>query len=84
MGRIIGGLVIAAIGILITLKAEWIYQNFGGVAWAESKMGTAGGSRTFYKLLGLGITMIGFLIMTNLFGGFLEATVGRLLIPQQR
>jgi len=68
------------IGILIVIKTEWIVQNFGTNAWAEAKFGFSGGSRIFYKLIGLGIIFIGFIIMTGMWEGFLMGTVGKIFV----
>lgn len=68
----------ALLGLGMILKTEWIIENFGGSSWAEAKMGTSGGSRLFYKLIGLALIFVGFLLITNLFQGFLLATIGRL------
>ncbi len=75
------GLVVALIGVLLVIKSEWFFENFGSISWAEEHLGTSGGSRLMYKLIGLAFIFIGFLVITNLFGGFLEGTVGRFLIP---
>ncbi|MBI5134955.1 hypothetical protein HZA86_01835 [Candidatus Uhrbacteria bacterium] len=69
--RIIVGVIIAAIGILLTLKSEWLYQNMGGIEVAERWLGSSGGSRLFYKLTGICITFIGFLMVTNLLGNII-------------
>ncbi len=74
------GLAIAGIGVLLVLKSEWFFENFGSIPWAEEHMGTSGGSRLFYKLIGLAFIFIGFLVLTNLYEGFLVGTVGRVLI----
>ena len=78
------GLVMTAAGFLITWKSELILQNFGTSDWAESKFGPSGGSRTLYKLLGIGIALLGVLTMTGLIKGFLLATVGWLFLPPGR
>lgn len=65
-GRIILGLLVAAAGAAITIYAEWIYRNFGGIPSAEKYLGTEGGSRLAYKLIGILVTVVGFMIMTNL------------------
>lgn len=83
MGKIIGGLIITAIGALITVKTEWLYQNFGSNDWAEAKLGSSGGSRLLYRLIGIGICFIGILMATNLIGGFLDATVIKFLVPSR-
>ncbi len=74
------GLGVAGIGVLLVLKAEWFYENFGSIAWAEEHLGTNGGSRLMYKLVGLVFIFVGFLILTNLMEVFLLATIGRLFI----
>lgn len=69
--RIILGLLIAALGGLITIKAEWMYDNFGPIPSAEKYLGLDGGSRLAYKLIGILASVIGFMIMTNLMQGVL-------------
>lgn len=78
IGRIIVGLIIAAVGAVITIKAEWIYQNFGSIPSADKYLGTEGGSRLAYKLIGIFISIIGFLIMTNMLGAIIMGTFGRI------
>ena len=74
------GLAIAGVGVLLVLKSEWFFENFGSSSWAEEHLGTSGGSRLMYKLIGLAFIFIGFFVITNLFEGFLVGTVGRLFI----
>jgi len=81
--RIIGGLLIAFIGFTFVWKTEKYLQNFGTITWAEIKFGP-GGSRTFYKLLGIIIILVGFMLATNLLGNLLLGTVGRLFVPPPR
>ena len=66
IGRIIFGIIIAAVGTVITIKAEWMYQNLGSIPSADKYLGTEGGSRLAYKLIGMAIIIVGFLIMTNM------------------
>lgn len=77
MHYFIGVLAIAA-GAAMIVKTEWLIQNFGTSAWAEGHLGTEGGSRLLYKLIGLAIILIGFLLVTNLFEAFLLGTIGRI------
>jgi len=79
--RIVGGIAGVAIGLVIVIKTEWFLENFGTIEWAEQHMGTSGGTRMFYKLIGIGIILIGFLAATGMLGGFFLGTVGRLFIP---
>lgn len=74
------GILMILIGVGVILKTEWIIENFGTNAWAEAKLGTSGGSRLLYKLIGLALIFFGFLLVTNLFQGFLMGTIGKLFI----
>ncbi|MFA6322017.1 MAG: hypothetical protein WCX71_00890 [Candidatus Buchananbacteria bacterium] len=78
MSRIIIGLIIVIIGAIITIKSDWFYRNFGTIPSFEKYLGTEGGSRLGYQLIGIVAAIIGFMVMTNLIGGFLMATVGKL------
>ncbi|PIS05007.1 MAG: hypothetical protein COT81_03550 [Candidatus Buchananbacteria bacterium CG10_big_fil_rev_8_21_14_0_10_42_9] len=73
--RIILGLIIVVVGALITIKSELILRAFGRVPFAERYLGTEGGSRLFYKLLGIIVSIIGFIITFNLMTALLNATI---------
>lgn len=77
--HIFWGLVIMTAGALIVIKTEWILQNFGRMAWFEAKLGTEGGSRLGYKLIGLIIIIVGIIQMTGGMGNFLTWFLGPLL-----
>ncbi|MEA3249580.1 MAG: hypothetical protein U9Q03_04475 [Patescibacteria group bacterium] len=80
--RIIGGLLIVGVGVFFVIKTEWFMRNIGRIQWAEEKLGD---SRLFYKLLGIIIILIGLMLSTNMLGGFLVGTVGKLFVsPSQR
>lgn len=64
-----------AVGFLIVWKSEWMLRAFGRVGWAEAHLGTEGGSRLFYKLIGILIIMAGVFAATNLLGGILTAVL---------
>ena len=66
MGKILIGLIGDIIGALVVMKSEWFLNNLGAVQWAEEKLGTEGGSRLFYKLIGLAIIFFGIFIMTGI------------------
>ena len=74
------GILAVLVGVGMIIKTEWIIENFGTNAWAEAKIGTSGGSRLFYKFIGLALIFIGFLLITNLFQGFLMGTIGKIFI----
>ena len=72
IGNFIVGILIAAVGYLLVWKSNWLLNNFGRIGWAEAHLGTEGGSRLMYKLIGFIIIMIGFLHATNLGGTFIN------------
>lgn len=65
MGHIFLGLVIMAGGGFLIIKTEWLMNNFGRIAWFEEKLGSEGGSRLGYKLIGLVILFFGILVLTG-------------------
>jgi len=69
--HILIGLIITAAGCGLIWATEWLIRNFGGVAWAEQHLGSEGGSRLFYKLLGLLLILIGFATLTRLIQGII-------------
>ncbi len=78
--RFLWGFMGVAVGFLIIWKSEWIFQQFGRIEWAETKLASSGGSRVFYKLIGLGIIIISFLYM----GGFIEGILLAIFAPTLR
>jgi hypothetical protein len=59
------GLLILSAGLGLTVKTEWFINNFGRIAWFEQKLGSEGGSRLGYKLVGLAAITIGIIVMTG-------------------
>lgn len=78
--RYIIGLIMITIGVVLILKTEWFVQNFGSSAWAEEKLGSSGGTRLLYKLIGIVFIFFGALAVTNLLNNFLFGTVGKIFI----
>jgi hypothetical protein len=68
--NILLGLGVLAIGSFMVIKTEWIIQNFGRVDWFDKNLGTDGGSRLGYKLIGMIIIFGGILTITGNFGNF--------------
>ena len=77
--HIIFGIILIIIGIAITIKSEVLLNSFGRIAFFERFLGSEGGSRLGYKLLGVLISFIGMLIMTNMIEGFLKWILSPLL-----
>ena len=76
---ILVGLVILIIGAFIVIKSEAMLNAFGRIEFFERQLGSEGGSRLGYKLVGLLVIFIGMLIMTNMIGGFLEWVLAPIL-----
>ena len=67
---IIFGIVLTVIGALFVIKTEWFLQNFGSIEFFDKNLGSSGGSRLGWKLLGLIFIIIGILMMTGSGGQF--------------
>ena len=66
------GLIMLIVGFAIVVKSESMLRNFGRIAFFDNKLGTEGGSRLGYKLIGMIIIFLGILGVTGLIGGFME------------
>ncbi len=64
------GLIITPIGVIIMMKSEWLLNNFGSIAFFDQHLGSSGGSRLGYKLIGIVIIFVGILFLTGMIGGF--------------
>ncbi len=64
--RILIGFAFIAAGIGLSMKADWVYQTFGGSAFAEKWLRSEGGSRLFYRLIGILLIMTGAFVVANL------------------
>ncbi len=76
--RYIISIIGVAVGAIIVIKSEKIFNALGTVEWAERKLGTEGGSRLFYKLVGLGVILISFFYMSGILQSIGLAIFGRL------
>ena len=76
--RIVIGIVLVIVGATITVKGTKIYEWFGSMDWADHYLGP-GGSRLMYRLIGILMSLIGFMVATNLWTAFLHATIGEWL-----
>ncbi|MFA7087860.1 MAG: hypothetical protein WC146_00775 [Patescibacteria group bacterium] len=61
----LSGIILIVIGLALTLKTEWFINNFGRISWFENKLGTEGGSRLGYKLVGILLIVVGIILMTG-------------------
>ena len=70
--RYVIGLLVIAVGFMLVWKADWIVNNFGRVNWAEKYLGYDGGSRLFWKLMGLIVIFLSMLYMFGFIGGLID------------
>ena len=75
--RILVGLAVAALGIFMTWKPDSVIGIFGRNEWGEKVFGS-GGSRSFYKMVGVLVTILGFIITTDLINYFFGGLIFRL------
>ena len=75
---IVIGILIILTGVFMVIKTEWVLQNFGTSNWAEEHMGSSGGSRLMYKLLGIIFIILSVMGMTGMLGEVIVGTFGRL------
>lgn len=78
IGRIILGLLIMAVGFHMVWKAEVYLSYFGRIPFAEEHLGLEGGTRLFYKLLGVALCFLGMFVATNLIQGIIIGVFGPL------
>lgn len=76
--RIVIGLLIIVVGFFMVWKTEFFLDFIGRIEFADRLFGFEGGSRLFFKLLGVLVCFIGMLIATNLIQGTLVSTIGPL------
>lgn len=83
--QIIGGLFVTLIGAGLVIKTEWFVENFGRLSWFEDNLGTEGGTRLGYKLLGVIAIFIGIIITTGsggLFFGWIFSPITKYMQPK--
>ena len=73
------GVIFIIIGPFFVIFTEWFLANFGRIPWAEKHLGTEGGSRLFYKLLGIVFVFFGMLMLFNMFNAIIFWIFGPLL-----
>ena len=73
--RIFIGLILVALGAALVIRTHTFSDFFDSIDWAERNLGS---SNLLYKLIGIAVCFIGFMVATNLWGAFLNATIGSL------
>lgn len=73
--RILIGIGIVVFGAYTVIRTRNVLEFFGPIEWAENKIGP-GGSNLMFKLIGIFVCFIGFMVATNLWGSFVQGTIG--------
>lgn len=81
--RILGGLAAVGVGVAMVMKTDFFLEFLGTADWAETKFGP-GGTRLFYKLIGVAIIFIGFMVATGILGSTFISVFGFLFVPPGR
>jgi len=76
---IILGILLTVGGAAMIINTEWLLNNFGRIAWFEEKLGTEGGSRLGYKLIGIIALFLGIILMTGSGNAFMQWLLSPLL-----
>ncbi|MFZ6035544.1 MAG: hypothetical protein ACOYUK_00130 [Patescibacteria group bacterium] len=71
------GFILIGVGFVITWKADWLVNNFGRIAWAEEHLGMDGGTRLFWKLIGILVIIGSFLYMTGALQAIIRGIFGK-------
>ena len=64
-----------AVGFHMVWKTGWYLEFVGAIDYAEEKFGP-GGTRTFLKLVGVGVCLVGMAIFTGLIENVLGGLAG--------
>lgn len=78
IARIIVGILGTLLGVSLIIKNDAYVRFLGMNAWAEVKLGS-GGTRTFYKLIGLIIIFISWIYAFNWLNNLLTFILGGLI-----
>jgi hypothetical protein len=82
--HIILGLILIAIGTVITWKGDWLYENFGSIAFFDKYLHSTGGGRFGYKFMGVIGVVIGILVLTNIHVQILTAIANLFLFGNKQ
>ena len=66
MFKVIIGILIIFGGFMMASKSEWLLRSFGRVDWAENRFPFEGGTRFFYKILGIIVIFLGLFVITGI------------------
>ncbi|MFA6475411.1 MAG: hypothetical protein WCV88_04420 [Patescibacteria group bacterium] len=70
--RFLVGIGMIMAGAFLIIKTELMVSWFGRIGWAEEKLGAEGGTRIFYKIIGMVLIVLAFMIMSGKIIGVLD------------
>jgi hypothetical protein len=68
MGKFIVGIIGITVGTFMVIKTDSFLRFFGKVEWAEVHLGLDGGTKLFYKLIGITAIILSFMYWSGLLG----------------
>ncbi|TAK05300.1 hypothetical protein EPO33_05040 [Patescibacteria group bacterium] len=71
--RYLFGILGIVLGMILVIKSEWFFTFFGRIDFADKYLGTEGGTRLMYKLIGILFVLLSLLYMTGGIESFLKA-----------
>jgi hypothetical protein len=71
--KILIGIILIVIGALIIIYSNKMLEIFGRIPFFEQHLGTEGGSRLGYQIIGFLGVIVGLLVMTGSFEGLILA-----------
>lgn len=75
--RYLFGIIGIVLGAVFVIKSEWFFSFFGRIDFADKHLGTEGGTRLMYKIIGIILVFVSLLYMT----GGVEAFLLKVFVP---
>jgi len=72
------GLFLMFLGLAMVIKTFWFLNNVGRMSWAEKYLDLNGGSVMGYKLMGIVIFFLGFILLS----GWMDSIVLSIFTPR--
>lgn len=82
IARVIVFIIGTGLGVMMNLKTKSFLNFTGKVEWTERHLGVEGGTRVFYKLLGLLVIFISWIYAFNWLNDLLQFLLGGLFKRQ--
>lgn len=70
------GFIVIAVGFLLVWKSYWLVNNIGTIEWAETHLGSEGGTNLLYKIIGVLLILGTFMTLTGAIPALLTSVFG--------